>query len=155
MQQLFLEENILSKGDKIAVRLRNEFKPNSKPYRQWLNKTAEYNTTSLTHVFNEYFNDHSVGDIGGDSIDYVPRRGYPGTLAPGENFKEDNAFEDLPKKILHPWPAMQEIPFACRWPPAHPMIPPPLLWFAMNDMFTEVRVLLSVNLSLLFSSRLQ
>jgi hypothetical protein len=40
---------------------------------------------------------------------YVPKAGFPGTLAPGINFKEDCPFESLPKKILHPWPAMQQI----------------------------------------------
>ena len=40
---------------------------------------------------------------------YVPKAGFPGTLAPGINFKEDCPFESLPKRILHPWPAMQQI----------------------------------------------
>jgi len=32
---------------------------------------------------------------------------------------------------------MQEFQWHVRWPVSHPMIPPPLLWFAMNDMYTE------------------
>ena len=35
--------------------------------------------------------------------------------APGENFKENNPFEDLPNRVLHPWPAMQEFQFHVRW----------------------------------------
>ena len=69
---------------------------------------------------------------------YVPKAGYPGTLAPGINFKEDCPFESLPLKVLHPWPAMQQIQWHVRWPPSHPMIPPPLLWAALNNMFPEV-----------------
>ena len=30
-----------------------------------------------------------TGDIGGKNIDYIPRRGFPGTLAPGELFKDN------------------------------------------------------------------
>lgn len=32
---------------------------------------------------------------------------------------------------------MQQIQFHVRWPPSHPMIPPPLLWIGMNDMYSE------------------
>ena len=35
--------------------------------------------------------------------------------APGENFKENNPFEDLPNRVLHPWPAMQQFQFHVRW----------------------------------------
>ena len=35
--------------------------------------------------------------------------------APGENFKENNPFEELPNRILHPWPAMQEFQFHVRY----------------------------------------
>ena len=50
-------------------------------------------------VITEYFREHSIGDIGGPKANYVPRRGYPGTLAPGENFKETTPVEDLPKRV--------------------------------------------------------
>lgn len=33
---------------------------------------------------------------------------------------------------------MQQIQWHVRWPPSHPMIPPPLLWAALNNMFPEV-----------------
>jgi hypothetical protein len=84
-----------------------------------------------------YFQEMSIGDVGGKDAKYVPKRGFPGTLAPGENFKENFAVDDLPKRILHPWPSMQEFQFHVRWPPAHPMIPPPVLFFGLNNMYTD------------------
>jgi hypothetical protein len=129
----------VAKGDDIANRLK-DFPIVSPAWKMWTNKTTTANATSLTQVFAEYYRDYSVGDNGGISVqesDYVAKAGYPGTLAPGEKFIQDCAIEDLPKRILHPWPAMQEIQFHIRQPPSHPMIPPPLLWIALNDMFTE------------------
>ena len=32
----------------------------------------------------------------------------------------------------------QEIPFHVRQPPSHPMIPPPILFFALNNLINEV-----------------
>jgi len=58
----------------------------------WTNKTTTANATSLTQVFAEYYRDYSVGDNGGINVqesDYVAKAGYPGTLAPGENFIQD------------------------------------------------------------------
>ena len=71
---------------------------------------------------------------GGKTSNYIPRRGYPGTLAPGEEFKENNPLETLPQYILHPWPSLQEVQYHARMPVTHPMIPPPVLWFGMNNM---------------------
>ena len=75
--------------------------------------------------------------MGGSSANYIPRRGFPGTLAPGEMFAENEPYSDLEKRVLHPWPAMQEFQFHVRMPPNHPLLPPPLLWFGLNNMFTE------------------
>lgn len=85
----------------------------------------------------EYFASHSTGDVGGADADYVAKKGYPGTLAPGEKFLENNPFDELPNRILHPWPAMQEFQFHVRMPPNHPMLPPMPLWFGLNNMYTD------------------
>ena len=134
------DRRLSSRADNIAMKLKSEHPITSKLWKTWTEKTNEYNSTSLTQVFGEYFREHSVGDNGGINIkdsDYMPKAGYPGTLAPGEKFTQDCSIENLPKKILHPWPAMQEIQFHIRSPPSHPMIPSALLWFALNNMFTE------------------
>ena len=107
-------------------------------WARWTEKTSALDETSLTQAVAAYFQTESIGDIGGDGVDYVPRRGFPGTLAPGEKFLEDSPPDSLPKRILHPWPAMQQIPFHGRNPVTHPMIPPPVLWAAMINMFTTV-----------------
>ena len=52
-------------------------------------------------------------------------------------FAENEPYSDLEKRVLHPWPAMQEFQFHVRMPPNHPLLPPPLLWFGLNNMFTE------------------
>lgn len=127
---------MLHRADDIASRLKEEFPISSPEWSRWTNRTAEYNATSLTQVFGSYFAEQSIGDVGGK--DYVPKAGYVGTLAPGENFIDNYGIDELPKKVLHPWPAMQQIQFHVRWPPSHPMIPPPLLWLALNNMYTEV-----------------
>lgn len=107
-------------------------------WKRWNNQTAKYNSISLKQVFAEYFQDFSIGDVGGKNARYIPKRGYPGTLAPGENFKDNLPIEDLPKRVLHPWPAMQDFQFHVRWPPSHPYIPQPVLWAGLNNLFIEV-----------------
>ena len=140
LEWFFEDRNLTRKGNEIATRMKEEFPLDSKEWKLWTSKTDEYNATSLTQVFGEYFRDFSAGDNGGVDVSdahYISKPGYPGTLAPGTEFKQDADIEDLPHYILHPWPAMQEIKAHGRNPPAHPMIPPPLLWFAMNDMYTQ------------------
>lgn len=137
LTKLFSDEKLTSRADDIAIRLKEEHSISSAPWSKWTTASTKHNATSLTQVMGEYFREHSIGDVGGKDANYSPKPGYPGTLAPGENFKESNPFDTLPNRILHPWPAMQEIPFHVRWPPSHPMIPPPLLWFALNNMYTQ------------------
>ena len=141
LSHLFLDETVTARADDIAIRIRDNYPMTSPLWKRWTSKTNSYNSTSLTQVVAEYFQDYSIGDIGapstGDGKDYVPKRGYPGTLAPGETFKQLYALADLPRRILHPWPAFQELQFHVRWPPNHPLIPPPLLWFGLNNMYTD------------------
>lgn len=137
LDHLFNEEKILKRAEGIATKLKNEFPEDGPEWAMWTKKTTEYNTTSLSQVMAEYFRDSSIGDVGGAKIDYRPMPGYVGTLAPGEMFEEDAAFADLPEKVLHPWPAMQQFQWHVRWPPGHPMIPPPVLWIGLCNMYTE------------------
>ena len=140
LTSFFEDRRMSSRNDNIALRLKSNFTIDSSEWKLWTNKTSVYNSTSLTQVFGEYFRDFSVGDNGGINVadsDYVSKPGYPGTLAPGEKFIQDANIDDLPRRVLHPWPAMQEILFHVRNPPSHPMIPPALLWFALNDMYTQ------------------
>jgi hypothetical protein len=101
--------------------------------------TDKYNSTTLTQVFANYFQEHSIGDVGGADNNYSPIPGYIGTLAPGEHFQDVNPIDTLPKQVLHPWPALQEVPFHVRWPVSHPLSFGPLMLLAMNDMFLEVK----------------
>ena len=135
--KLMIEEQVLNRAGGIATRLQNDYSMDSPEWKRWIDRTDVYNATSLTQVMAAYFQDHSIGDVGGPKSDYVPRAGYPGTLAPGEKFLDNYALEDLPHRVLHPWPAMQQFQYHVRWPPTHPMIPPPLLWFGLNDMYTS------------------
>lgn len=125
----------MNRRDSIATRVKDEFAMSSPVWQRWTDKTDITNTTSLSQVIAEYFQTQSIGDIGGKNVEYIPRRGYPGTLAPGELFKDDSPPDLLPKRLMHPWPAMQEIQFHGRNPVSHPMIPPPVLWAGMNNMF--------------------
>lgn len=131
------DQKRVRRNDEISVKLNNDFSITSPEWKRWINKTASYNATSLTQVFADYFSEQSIGDIGGNDAQYIPMAGYVGTLAPGELFKQNYSIEELPNRILHPWPAMQQIPFHVRWPPSHPLIAPPLLWFALNNMYQE------------------
>lgn len=135
--KLLEAEKILNRADNIALRLKTDFAPESEEWARWTKMSDAYNVTSLEQVMAEYFRSHSIGDVGGKNADYVPKPGFVGTLAPGQNFKEDYSLDSLPKRILHPWPAMQEFQFHVRWPPSHPMIPPPLLWIGLNDKYTS------------------
>ena len=84
-----------------------------------------------------YLADYSVADTGGD--DYVPQRGYVGTLAPSETFEDQLPTNQLPKKVLHPWPAVQEMDVHNnRFPPIHPYIANPMVLLAQNDMLVSV-----------------
>lgn len=137
VSKLFIDEQMVTRADSIATRLQNEFPIDSPEWKRWTERTTLYNATSLTQVMATYFQENSIGDVGGPNANYVPKRGYPGTLAPGEKFTDNYALEDLPRRILHPWPAMQQIQFHVRYPPNHPMLPPPLLWFGLNNMYTD------------------
>lgn len=137
LSKLFADETLVNRADNIATRLNNEFAITSPEWKRWVNRTAAYNATSLAQVAAAYFQEESIGDVGGSGADYTPRRGYPGTLAPGEKFKDNFPVDSLPRRILHPWPAMQSFQFHVRWPPSHPMIPPPLLWIGLNNMYTS------------------
>lgn len=136
ISMLFADRAALARVNNIATRIK-DFSPDSRQWKLWMNHTNTYNATSLTQVFQYYFNQHSAGDVGGKEVNYIPKRGYPGTLGPGELFRDNLPITDLPNKILHPWPAMQEHQFHVRWPVSHPMIAPPLLWFALNNMYTQ------------------
>ena len=120
--------------------MKTDFPIASKEWTRWTNVTSRNNndSVSLTQVISTYFAEQSVGDLGDEDSQYVPKAGYMGTLAPGEKFDEQFPIDKLPKRVLHPWPALQEVPFHVRWPPSHPMIPSPLLWIALNNMYTEV-----------------
>jgi hypothetical protein len=137
VSQLMSDRVVLDRADDIAVRVRDEFPLASNTWSRWTNKTTQYGETSLTQVVSEYFKDYSIGDCGGDGVNYTPRPGYPGTLAPGTQFQENYPMDGLEKRILHPWPAMQAYQWHVRQPQAHPMIAPPLLWFALNEMYTD------------------
>ena len=63
--QLFKAEQVFSRADSIALKLKNEFPITSPEWQRWTNKTTAYNATSLTQVFAEYFAQHSIGDVGG------------------------------------------------------------------------------------------
>jgi hypothetical protein len=136
ISQLLVDRAVLDRADGIAVRVRDDFPLASDTWSRWTNATEKYKETSLTQVMSEYFKDHSIGDCGGSGDDYTPLPGYPGTLAPGTQFDELHSLDKLSRKILHPWPAMQAYQWHVRQPQAHPMIAPPLLWFALNDMYT-------------------
>jgi hypothetical protein len=118
--------------------LENDFSLISPERQRWNSFAARYNATTLTNVLSEYMYGYSAGDVGKPILDYVPLAGYVGTLAPGEKFIEAHPVHKLPKKVLHPWPAMQQIQWHCRMPVTHPMIPPPVLWLALNNMYTDV-----------------
>ncbi|KAJ1429401.1 hypothetical protein B484DRAFT_60575 [Ochromonadaceae sp. CCMP2298] len=137
LEHLFVSEQVLSRADSIATRLKEEFGVASPEWARWTNKTSTYNATSLTQIMGEYFATQSIGDVGGADVNYEPRPGYSGTLAPGMHFQDNYPIEELPNRILHPWPSMQQFQFHVRWPPSHPMIPPPVLWLGINDMYTE------------------
>ena len=135
--KVFVDEQLVGRANSIATRLQNDFPISSPEWKRWTDKTTLYNATSLTQVMATYFQENSIGDVGGASANYIPKRGYPGTLAPGEKFTDNYPLEELPRRILHPWPAMQEIQFHVRYPPNHPLLPPPLLWFGLNKMYTD------------------
>jgi len=147
ISMLITDRSITNKANTIATRLVSDFPIQSPQWKTWIHKTDNYNAVSLGQAFVHYYNEHSAGDVGGVSANYIPKAGYPGTLAPGEMFKTTNPVESLPNRILHPWPAMQEFQFHVRYPPNHPMIPPPVLWFAQNDMYTKNYTSFQLNMS--------
>ena len=137
LSSLAVQESVINRADGIANRLQSDFSLMSPEWKRWTDMTDSYNATSLQQVIAAYYQDYSIADVGRNRDDYVPRRGFPGTLAPGEKFKDNYAIDDLERRVLHPWPAMQQFRWHVRMPTTHPMIPPPLLWLALNDMYTS------------------
>ncbi len=153
--QLLTQEAYTRREDDIAVRVKQHYPGDmhSPVWSRWTNTLAANNDPtslqytpyssplSLTHIVGEYFRTQSVGDLAKTKDPYLRWEslpGYPGTLSPGLHAEEEHPIESLPRRLLHPWPAMQQIPFHVRWPVSSPLRPPPLLWFALNDMFLEV-----------------
>lgn len=130
-------ENVITRASAIATRVKEEFPYSSDVWKSWTDKTAQYDASTLEQVLAEYFQEQSIGDIGGKEARYDPRPGFPGTLQPGQNFKEVSPIDSLPNKILHPWLAMQQIPFHVRWAPGHPAIFPVPLFLAFNDRYSD------------------
>lgn len=137
MSELFYDEAVARRSDQIAMKLKREYDFGSPEWKRWVRVSERQNTTTLTHVLAEYFSGSSTGDIGHSDIDYVPQRGYPGTLAPGEKFPQQLPLDDLPKKLLHPWPAFQQIQYHVRWPVPFPYAPSPVLWIALNNLMVS------------------
>ena len=83
-----------------------------------------------------YYQNYSSGDIGQG---YMPTPGYIGTMSEGLHMQEDNdtKLENLPHHILNPYPAFQEIQWHGRWPVPHPMIPHPVIWLALNNLYLD------------------
>ena len=137
LSSLAVQESVINRADTIANRLQSGYSIMSPEWRRWINMTSSYNATSLQQVIAAYYQDYTIADVGRNRDDYVPRRGFPGTLAPGEKFKDNYAIDDLERRVLHPWPAMQQFRWHVRMPTTHPMISPPLLWLAQNSMYTS------------------
>jgi hypothetical protein len=72
---LFNDEVSMQRLNTIALTLKNEYKLTSPEWKKWTNKTSAYNATSLTQVMAEYFSEYSIGDIGGEGANYIPRKG--------------------------------------------------------------------------------
>ena len=77
MSQLLLDEELVSRGDVIALKLKNDFSISSDEWSRWINITARYNRTTLTQAFATYYRENSVGDLGGRGQGYSPRPRYP------------------------------------------------------------------------------
>jgi hypothetical protein len=104
----------------------------------YCNRTFEYNLTSVTHALIEFQNTVTITKQGKN---YIPRAGYPGTLAPGETFEHYRPFSALPKKILHPFGAMIILPPYRRSPPTHPHISSSTIMMARDGKFSINKVM--------------
>lgn len=119
--------------------------PNSKFARKWIYQLEQHDElTSLKMALalhSQRYSQSSSPDGEEERNFYYRRAGYIGTLAPGANYHEDSPIASLPKRVLHPWPAVQEIIWHGRNPPCHPAILPTPVICGINGMLLEVRTL--------------
>ena len=116
----------------------SKFKPGSPPWLRWSEHRRNEGDYSLTEAMIEYLSPYS--DIfKGENILYRRKPGIIGTQAIADTAREASPLDQLPNRIMQPWPAVQEIPFNCRWPTPHPNIISPAVWACKMGMSYHVR----------------
>ena len=136
--QLFSIEKVLNRNVDIGLKMKeNNYEMTSYQYQTWIEKSLVANETTFLQAVATYLKKHTIADVGLIRNGYKKMRGFTGTLAPGENFFQSFSMENFPKKVVHPWPALQEILFHGRMPVTHPFIPHVPVWGAINDMYLE------------------
>lgn len=133
-------EKVLVRAEDIAIKMKQNYDMTSRQYQTWIEKSMVTNETSFTQAIASYLKEHTIADVGTVRGGYRPLRGFPGTLAAGERFLENYSLKDMPKKVVHPWPALQEILFHGRMPVTHPFIPQVPVWGALNGKYSRVIV---------------
>lgn len=113
----------------------HKFSWQSSQWAKYLQHVSNSNRTSLSHAVIEYYKLTKSDTVGGGNFRRKP--GYIGTLPPPEDDTIATGSHMLPKRVLHPWPAVTEFPIYVRWAPSHPRIPSINLMMARNGQFEE------------------
>lgn len=107
----------------------------SPQWEKYLQHVIEAEQVTISHAIIEYYRNSPAEVVGHGK--FRRKAGFLGTMAPPEDETLATGAYMLPKRILHPWPAVTESPLYVRWAPSHPRIPSILVMMARNGQFEE------------------
>lgn len=140
MTRLFDVERRMNKAASIPMKLKEfNYSWQSSQWSTYLQHVINAKQVTLPHAIIEYYKTSKADAIGNGKFRRKP--GFLGTLPPPEDETLATGTYMLPKRILHPWPAVTEFPEYVRWAPSHPRIPSILLMMARNGQFEESLVI--------------
>lgn len=140
-KKLMQVEEAVVRAKEIPLQLTKSFpkRTSNRAWQNYIDHTNAANMTSLKHAIIEYSNLYSIGDVGSkkEGGQYIRKPGIVGTVAPSSKNPILFPFVHERQQILHPYPALQELPFNHRCAPPHPAIPSFLIMLAQGGMMLD------------------
>ena len=135
--RLIEEFNMLNKFNRIARKIQQHYHFNTDEYHTFYELCDKLNHTSFAQVTGHYLSDFFEAN---KRNEYIPRGGYPGTLAPGILFPDQFPIESLPLVNPLPWPDFQMLPWYVKAPVGHPYTIGTEEFMAINNLLDPVNI---------------
>lgn len=138
LTKLLVVENKKNHAESIPLKLKEyDYPYYSTQWKKYVNMTIDYGAGTLSHAILQYWSKVDNGDCGRKDGKFQRRPGYLGSLAPPADETLATGAYMFPKRVLQPWPVVQEYPFYVRWPSPHPRVPSINLMMARNGQYCD------------------